>query len=170
MTMATTGPGRNPRLTTAVGQPTCIWKMRSHKIQLLIHPLEHPTGNERSCHPKPSGLAIPPSCIPTSEYFPSNCPTTCALLDIIERTSTTTTKPLTYPTMITTTVQLDANIACTTFHSADTNTSTVSRDTRHTLGQASQSTPIHGHAPALNDTYIHTYLHYTRVSRRLSFL
>ena len=45
-------------------QPTCSWKMRSHRIQLFILPLDQPTGNGRSGHPKPRGLAITPN----SEY------------------------------------------------------------------------------------------------------
>ena len=66
-------------------------------------------------------------------------------------------------------VQLNVPIAYTNWHSAGTNTSAVSRDTRHTLGQASQSTPIHGHAPAHHDTYIRTYTQYTRVSCQVHF-
>ena len=42
-----------------------------------------------------------------------------------------------------TTVQLNVPIACTTLHSADTNTSTVSRDTSHILGRPLRNTLWH---------------------------
>jgi hypothetical protein len=66
---------------------TCSWTMRSPSIQFLILPLEQPTGNERSGHPKPNGLVITPN----SEYCLSTCYIPCDLLGITEHTCISTT-------------------------------------------------------------------------------